>query len=1102
MRMFSKELRVIKYKTIVSALGFSALFILSGCSDSGGSAASSAEEAVVSRALYVDAPVEGVEYICGAQKGITDRDGAFNYEVGHSCTLKIGAITLREIAASKLQKKNVIIQETNPKIAQFLLTLDEDPQENKIRINKILKKEFETFKAENLLDSDPQKLLDQAVQSLSEKGINTQTIQVVSEDLATKHIENSFQKYCSDDGFILAEGGSGLGHCKKSLAVDTIAPVITLNGATTITLDINSNFRDPGASATDNADGDLSANIKVSSNVDTTQEGVYEIIYSVVDSAGNKTEITRKINIVQPGSADTIAPEIRLLGNNPFYLSKGESYKEPGVVASDDRDGDITTFVVSTDNIDIDKEGSYTVSYYVEDSAGNSITATREVRVELSVDTTPPVITLQGDSYMTLSVGETFVEPGATASDDRDETVKVMVSGTVDTSKEGTYKLIYSAEDAAGNQVTETRTVVVKAADKTSDPQSYIPQDENLTDAMAVKFLNMATFGATSELVAELKQKGVIKWLDDQLAMPYDEQKESILRKVIYRSINIAPQVYGITPADTNATVDSSYVDEFLEDDNGKYFNINNRNNAVSELYMNGTFIFDQHVRAKDQVRQRAAYALSQIIIASQSNDRFFNDRGETLSYYYDLLLKHAFGNYGDLLYDISLSPTMATFLTFANNEKEYIDTDTNATILPDENYGREIMQLFSIGLYELNIDGTEKRVNDKRVPTYEQKDVNEMSKVFTGLTYAHSKWGKILLKGDSTHPLECYQDHHDTSEKHILGGTLPAGQTCEQDVKSAVNLLMNHSNVAPFIAKKLILRLTKSNPTTAYIKRVAEVFADTNGDLKETIKAVLLDEEIWENIKADKGVKIKEPYILFTEVLRAMNFQPIPWTKYTHDDRVYRVENPGFLTDSLYNYLGEFPTNSPSVFNFYSDTFEPDNDEFKIRGFVAPELAIYTAKYAVGLNNLIDTLAYEASVQRRVFYHRNEDNPYDYLPEKDPSRYKGWRTRTYMYIDFDEALDVARNNGFGSNLTENEGDTATREKVATALADYLSYKLLGRKLSDARRSMIIDKYKTSFFRDYKDNDKEYIIAKNDFTIYWVIPMMIDIIHTDAFMVQ
>jgi uncharacterized protein (DUF1800 family) len=621
----------------------------------------------------------------------------------------------------------------------------------------------------------------------------------------------------------------------------------------------------------------------------------------------------------------------------------------------------------------------------------------------------------------------------------------------------------------------------------TTSSYDYIPKGSELTDAMAVKFLNMTTFGATPKLVKELKSKGVLNWVDEMLNTPYNPKKDSLLRKVIERCITIDAVSFDRKHTDLT-------VDDWLEDDNGYYFN-RNKINGIKELDHHMTLIFDQHLRAKNQLRERVAYALSQIVIASESNDNFFKDRGEALSYYYDILNKHAFDNYADLLYDVSMSSTMATFLTYANNPKAYQDPDSGTTILPDENYGREIMQLFTIGLYKLNMDGTEVRKDGKRVPTYEQEDVNNMSRIFTGLQYRHANWGDSIYKADTTHPLICNMQYHDTEDKKILGTTISGGASCEDDIHSAINMLMNHPNVAPFISKKLILRLTKSNPKTDYVQRVASVFASTNGNLKETIKAILLDPEIWEDIKNNRGTKIKEPYLSATQVIRALDYKPTPWHEWvipsTGRQQNQRIYNPGFITDGLYKYVGQYPTQSPSVFNFYDDAFEPDDSEFKIRGFVAPELEIITPMYDVAYNNFMSGLLYDTSISK-IKDVKGED----VTPDTNAPYYRAFRT--YMYVDYADALDIARNNHFADKL-DNTQRAEARKQIATEIVDLFSQKLLGKILDDNTRNKIIDNYKNGFWPSSTKTDARKM---REFIQFWVRPIILEIIHTDEYMVN
>jgi len=849
----------------------------------------------VGTGVYVDTVVEGVEYQCGDIDGATDSDGIFVYELGKSCTFKIGALKLRDIEASKLTKDGVIIQETDEKISQLLLSLNISTDPKKvIKIDKILAKEFDgEYYKKDIKDADVEELIRHAEDELRKKGIEKEPLRIVDKTKAREHLKDSYQTYSKAEGFVLAD-----------------------------------------------EDDDIFDDVP---NQSTDQEG---------------------------------------------------SHSKDGSLAQNGKDREKN-----------DKDDA-------SSNLGDETTQTSTAQTQTSTTTSS-----------STSSTQTYVED-----------------------------------------------------------YSYLPTKDELSDEMAVKFLNMATFGATPKLVAELKSKGIKKWVEEQLEIPYNEKKDSILRGIIKTLTSINTTYY---------SRDNVSVDEWLKDNNGYYFNQGKRG-GPNELAFHYSKVFDAHMRYKGQLRQRVAYALSQIIVVSQSNDLFFTEKGEALSYYYDILQKRAFGNYGDLLYDISMSPAMATFLTFAGNRKEYVDEETGARILPDENYGREIMQLFSIGLYELNMDGTQKRASGgARVPTYTQEDVNNLSRVFTGLSYAHTKFGETLLRGDNTHQLECFMDYHDTGEKKVLGTTLPAGQNCEQDVKSAVDLLMRHQNVAPFIAKKLIMRLTKSNPKDDYVRRVAETFARSGGNLKETVKAVLLDPEIWENIKNGDGVKIKEPYLAFTQTLRALGAKTLPKMSWINKEKKrVTLPNEEFISDSLYDSLGEWPTTSPTVFNFYDDEFVPDNNEFKVRGFVAPELEIITAKYNVAYNNTLQDIISHNALPLQL-------NDRGQTPEENPTIYGNHRV--YLYFDYKDILNVFKKNGFGEGLDEGH-DAKTAEKVAGAVIDYISELFLGKKLSNEQREILVNRYKGARYWNRGDHSLEYM--EKMLVLYWIKGIVVDITHTDEFMVQ
>jgi len=237
--------------------------------------------------------------------------------------------------------------------------------------------------------------------------------------------------------------------------VDTVAPVITLNGANPLQHEVGTTYIDLGATAQDVVDGDVTSEITVSGSVDSNTVGNYMLIYSVTDAAGNEATITRNVNVI-----DTVAPVITLTGANPLQHEVGTIYTDPGATALDAGDGDVSGDIIVDGSVDSSRVGSYTLTYSVTDAAGNEATMTRNVDV---IDTVAPVITLTGANSLQHEVGTTFTEPGATALDagDGDVTSDITVSGSVDSSRVGNYTLTYSVTDAAGNVATETRTVNV-----------------------------------------------------------------------------------------------------------------------------------------------------------------------------------------------------------------------------------------------------------------------------------------------------------------------------------------------------------------------------------------------------------------------------------------------------------------------------------------------------------------------------------------------------------------------------------------------------------------------------------------------------------------
>ncbi len=248
------------------------------------------------------------------------------------------------------------------------------------------------------------------------------------------------------------------GQSNRETVVDKEAPVITLNGDAVMTVKQGDLFTDPGATAYDNVDGRV--NVTVSGAVDTSKVGTYILTYSAKDRAGNTAGVTRTVKVVkkETGNKDTTPPVITLRGEKEMTITQGDSFRDPGASAYDNVDGKVNVMINGT--VDTNRAGTYKLTYIAKDSAGNTAEATRIVKV-IKKDTTPPVLTLKGNAEMTVTQGDSFVDPGATAYDDRDGKVAVRVSGSVDTSRTGTYTLKYSATDKSGNTAYAVRTVKV-----------------------------------------------------------------------------------------------------------------------------------------------------------------------------------------------------------------------------------------------------------------------------------------------------------------------------------------------------------------------------------------------------------------------------------------------------------------------------------------------------------------------------------------------------------------------------------------------------------------------------------------------------------------
>ena len=419
----------------------------------------------------------------------------------------------------------------------------------------------------------------------------------------------------------------------------------------------------------------------------------------------------------------------------------------------------------------------------------------------------------------------------------------------------------------------------------------------------AARFLTQATFGIKNAAQVEVTERdGYASWINAQLALPQ-----------------------------TSTT-------QYLRD-------IETRGERVEEQHPHEA-IWQQMLFGEDQLRARITFALSQITVISNIAP---DQNNWALTSWWDMLGKNAFGSYRQLLEDVTLHPAMGYYLNMLGNQKEDLAINRN----PNENFAREVLQLFSIGLNELNVDGSVKRdASGKVIPTYDQKIVEGLAKVFTGWSHAgnDTKDANAFFnyKENWQAPMQAWAMHHSEGAKTILSGvTLPAKQTPEKDLKDALDVIANHSNVGPFVGKRLIQALVTSNPSPGYVERVARTFNNNGngirGDLKSVLRAILLDSEARAAPSADaaKYGKQREPVLRFTQLMRAANA------------KADNGRNSVWWLDSADDALGQSPLLAPSVFNFFSPLYTRAGPLAQA-GLVAPEFQISTEAQVVGATNFL----------------------------------------------------------------------------------------------------------------------------------------------------
>jgi uncharacterized protein (DUF1800 family) len=427
------------------------------------------------------------------------------------------------------------------------------------------------------------------------------------------------------------------------------------------------------------------------------------------------------------------------------------------------------------------------------------------------------------------------------------------------------------------------------------------------------RFLTQATFGLTAADLASLTNLGYNQWIANQMALPATSHRQATDADAAYFP-NTGSQ-YPVTS--------------------------NNRQAAWWKIV----------TTAPDQLRQRVAFALSEILVVSDVASSISN-YPDGLANYYDQLARDAFGNFRTLLQDVTLSPVMGNYLTYLRNAKANPATGTSA----DENYAREVMQLFTIGLNQLQPDGTLRLdATGLPIPTYDQTTIVQTANVFTGWSYYQSVANPSFYGGavNFDQPMMLYPAYHDLTAKTIVGGVvLPANQDGATDLKMELDTLFNHPNTGPFFAQQLIQRLVTSNPSPGYVYRVAQVFANdgtgVRGNLGAVVKAILLDYEARaSSVQGNAGYgKLKEPLLQQTAIYRSLNAT---------------AANGRFALFSAQTTLTQAALRSPTVFNFFSPDYVPTG-VLAGAGLVGPEFQNLTASTAITIPNTLYASIYSAT--------------------------------------------------------------------------------------------------------------------------------------------
>jgi uncharacterized protein (DUF1800 family) len=479
---------------------------------------------------------------------------------------------------------------------------------------------------------------------------------------------------------------------------------------------------------------------------------------------------------------------------------------------------------------------------------------------------------------------------------------------------------------------------------------------QSVSTAAATRFLQQASWGPTPASVAHVQAIGFSNWINEQFGIASSPISD------------VAPNASGVEPMA-----------------------------PVQEQF------FYNAVNGPDQLRQRVAFALGEIWVVSAVK----LNTADEVAPYLRMLSQYAFTSYPAIARDVTLSPSMGHYLDMVNNDKANASTGRSA----DENYAREVMQLFTIGLNELNMDGTPQLSGGQPIATYQQDSIDGLARVLTGWTYPLQPGAKqgshnpAWFEGQ----MVAVESNHDTGAKSFLGVTLPANQTAEQDLDGALNAILNHPNVAPFVSRQLIQHLVTSDPSSAYVERVATAFQQSGGDMKTVISAILLDPEAraGDNAAPAPGFgHLSEPVLYINALLRGLGATVA-------------------ATNSLASQastLGQNVYYPPTVFNYFSPQYSFNTGSGSgLASVNAPEFQLLSGATAILRAGFVNSLVYGSIGGVTLNW-----TPYESL------------SATQMAAAFDQALLGGRLSSQATEAVVNAVNAQTTAKAKAQAAAYL----------------------------------------------------------------